>query len=56
MNSKNTKKSAAIVYSADLNNTANQLNPKNEAYWKSRGLDERPEKWTELIVEPKKMK
>jgi hypothetical protein len=56
MTTKNTKKSAAIVSSADLNNTANQLNPNNEAYWQSRGLVERPENWTELIVEPKKTK
>jgi hypothetical protein len=56
MTTKNNKKSAAIVSSADLNNTANQLNPNNKAYWKSRGVDERPENWTKLIVELKKTK
>ena len=26
-------------------NRANQLNPNNDAYWQSRGEDERPEDW-----------
>lgn len=30
---------------ADLDNHANQLNPNNDAYWESRGWDERPEDW-----------
>jgi hypothetical protein len=29
----------------DLDNRANQLNPNNDAYWQSRGDDERPEDW-----------
>lgn len=29
----------------DLDNHANQLNPNNDAYWESRGWDERPEDW-----------
>ena len=29
----------------DLDNHANQLNPNNDAYWESRGHDERPEDW-----------
>lgn len=29
----------------DLDNHANQLNPNNDAYWQSRGEDERPEDW-----------
>ncbi len=26
-------------------NHANQCNPNNDAYWESRGHDERPENW-----------
>lgn len=29
----------------DLDNHANQLNPNNDAYWQSRGFDERPGAW-----------
>ena len=29
----------------DTDNRANQLNPNNDAYWQSRGEDERPEDW-----------
>lgn len=32
---------------SDLDNHANQLNPNNDAYWESRGLDERPDNWEE---------
>lgn len=28
---------------SDLDNYSNQLNPNNDAYWQSRGLDERPD-------------
>lgn len=28
-------------------NRANQLNPNNDAYWQSRGYDERPDDWSE---------
>ena len=28
---------------ADHDNHANQLNPNNDAYWQSRGYEERPE-------------
>ena len=28
-------------------NHANQLNPNNDAYWQSRGYDERPDGWSE---------
>ena len=31
----------------DTNNRANQMNPNNEAYWTSRGYDERPPDWEE---------
>ena len=30
---------------ADLDNHADQLNPNNDAYWGSRGEDERPDNW-----------
>jgi len=30
-------------------NRANQLNPNNDAYWQSRGEDERPEDWEEGV-------
>lgn len=32
---------------ADLDNHADQLNPNNDAFWESRGWDERPEDWEE---------
>ena len=32
---------------SDLDNHANQLNPNNDAYWESRGWDERPDDWEE---------
>lgn len=32
---------------ADDDNHANQLNENNDAYWQSRGYDERPEDWDE---------
>ncbi|WP_439852346.1 hypothetical protein [Pseudomonas syringae] len=28
-------------------NHSNQLNPNNDAYWQSRGEDERPDDWEE---------
>ena len=33
---------------SDLDNHADQLNPNNDAYWESRGWDERPDDWEEL--------
>ena len=30
---------------ADLDNHSNQLNLNNDAYWTSRGEDERPDDW-----------
>lgn len=32
---------------SESNNHANQTNPNNDAYWQSRGWDERPEDWSE---------
>ena len=34
---------------SDLDNHANQLNPNNDAYWQSRGEDERPDEWVEQL-------
>ena len=30
---------------SDRNNHANQMNPNNDAYWQSRGYNERPDDW-----------
>lgn len=38
------------MYTQDeLDNHADQLNPNNDAYWESRGYDERPDDWEDLI-------
>ena len=29
----------------DLDNRSQQLNPEHDAYWQSRGYDERPDDW-----------
>jgi hypothetical protein len=29
----------------DHDNRSNQCNPNNDAYWESRGYDEKPEDW-----------
>ena len=34
-----------------LDNHSAQLNPNNDAYWQSRGLDERPDDWEERARE-----
>ena len=36
---------------ADSGNHANQLNPNDDAYWESRGWDERPDDWEERAKE-----
>lgn len=33
----------------ERDNHADQLNPNSDAYWRSRGEDERPDNWEELI-------
>lgn len=39
-------------YSKDeLDNHANQLNSNNDAYWQSRGEDERPDDWEDRVDE-----
>lgn len=32
----------------DLDNHSDQLNENNDAYWQSRGYDERPDNWEDL--------
>ena len=36
---------------SDDDNRANQLNENNDAYWQSRGYDERPDDWEECSGE-----
>ncbi|MCY4438254.1 MAG: hypothetical protein OXE05_13075 [Chloroflexi bacterium] len=36
---------------SDLDNHADQLNPNSDAYWESRGWDERPDDWEERADE-----
>ena len=31
------------------NNHANQMNPNNDAYWQSRGYNERPDDWEDQV-------
>jgi hypothetical protein len=33
------------MQSPDDDNRSRQLNPENDAYWQSRGYDERPDDW-----------
>lgn len=34
---------------SDRDNHANQMNPNNDAFWQSRGFDERPDDWEERV-------
>ena len=34
----------------DMVNHADQMNPNNDAYWESRGYDERPEDWENRVA------
>lgn len=34
---------------SDQDNHANQCNPNHDAYWESRGFDERPEDWEHQV-------
>jgi len=36
-----------MAHKDDQDNHADQLNPNNDAYWESRGFDERPDDWEE---------
>ncbi|MCC5831334.1 MAG: hypothetical protein JJU36_17990 [Phycisphaeraceae bacterium] len=33
----------------DDDNRSNQMNPNNDAYWESRGWDDRPDDWEERV-------
>ena len=33
----------------DVDNRSDQLNPENDAYWQSRGEDERPDDWQDQL-------
>ena len=36
---------------SDLDNHADQINPNNDAYWESRGWDDRPDDWDDRVQE-----
>ena len=36
---------------SDQDNHANQMNPNNDAYWESRGEEDRPDDWEERVGE-----
>ena len=46
-----SKRKERLMAKHDDDNHANQLNPNNDAYWESRGWDERPDDWEERINE-----
>ena len=37
----------------DRNHYANQMNPNNDAYWQSRGYNERPDDWEVQVSKEK---
>ncbi len=41
------KQEEAMSHHSDMDNHSNQMNPNNDAYWESRGYDERPDDWEE---------
>ena len=43
------KRKVHLMAKHDDDNHADQLNPNNDAYWESRGWDERPDDWDERI-------
>ena len=40
---------------SDLDNHANQLNPNTDAYWKSRGWEDRPDDWEDRAEDDDKL-
>lgn len=38
-----------MSHQSDLDNHADQCNPNNDAYWESRGEEERPDDWEERL-------
>jgi hypothetical protein len=47
----NFRRSKKMENKEELDNYSRQLDPENDAYWQSRGEDERPEDWQERIVQ-----
>lgn len=39
------QKGVRSMTKCDNDNHSNQCNPNNDAYWESRGCDERPDEW-----------
>lgn len=37
----------------ELDNHADQLNPNNDAYWQSRGEEDRPDDWEDKVEDNK---
>ena len=35
----------------ELDNYSRQLNPEDDTYWESRGIEERPDNWEDLLEE-----
>ena len=42
-----------MSHHSDMDNHANQMNPNNDAYWESRGNDERPDDWEDRAEDDK---
>ncbi len=40
-----------MIRKDERDNRSNQMNPNNDAYWTSRGYDERPDDWEERSTE-----
>lgn len=47
------QKEVKIVSKSNDDNHSNQCNPNNDAYWESRGEDERPDDWEEQTEDDK---
>lgn len=45
-----TNEEQQVSHKSDMDNHANQLNPEHDAYWESRGYDERPEDYEVLLL------
>lgn len=39
----------------DQDNHSNQLNPNNDAFWESRGWDEKPDDWEDRVEDGEMM-
>ena len=43
------QKEVKVMSKCDNDNHSNQCNPNNDAYWESRGCDERPDGWEDRV-------